>query len=51
MASGRTKLHDDLQAAFLRYKEGRYDADLDSKEPEVIRNDLLRFTESSLPKL
>ena len=27
----RSKLHDDLQAAFLRYREGRYDADLDSK--------------------
>ena len=36
MASlGRSKLHDDLQAAFLRYREGRYDADLDSKWPNL----------------
>lgn len=37
MASlGHSKLHEDLQAAFLRYREGRYDADLDSKELNVI---------------
>lgn len=35
MASlGRSKLHDDLQAAFLRYREGRYDADLDKRIKE-----------------
>lgn len=52
MASlGHSKLHEDLQAAFLRYREGRYDADLDSKELNVILNDLLQFTESNFPKL
>lgn len=30
-ALNRSKLHDDLQAAFVRHREGRYDAVLDSK--------------------
>ena len=47
MASlGRSKLHDDLQTAFVRHREGRYDALLDSKKLKVIYYE--RITEVSL---
>ena len=39
MASpGRSKLHDDLQEAFIRHREGRYDPLLDSKKFYEILN-------------